>query len=377
MNNIPSEQAIIDRSNDKLFKGVMGLKPSAIEYMEQFCPEVANLIELDNLSLKDTNFINETLEEFFSDVIYETYLKETQPSPPLETEKEKEKRRARIILLFEHKKGIDSYFDLFLQILTYIVRIWTEDRKLELKPSIIIPLLVNQAFRPLKADKTLHQCLKHVPNELLKYMPQLQCHILNIQPLPNERILALREDGVLRSLFLAYTAVEEKRPTKIKDVLIEIFKFLPKNEHLRSYFSQILVFLLQEGYFSDEELRKMAQEYLSPKEEEKMMTNAQIWKQEGILIGEQRGEQLGEHRKARLIVLRGYFKKQKAVFLADLAGLSLEEVAILIKGFNVVKKAWKKAAVSAADLAEKTTLTQLEVHSILQFLESTRPTVVA
>jgi hypothetical protein len=67
------------------------------------------------------------------------------------------------------------------------------------------------------------------------------------------------------------------------------FQFLPKNANLSSYFTQILVFLLQEGYFSDAELKKMAQVYLSPKEEEKMMTNTQIWRQEGIAIGEQRG----------------------------------------------------------------------------------------
>jgi hypothetical protein len=65
MNNIPEVQKTIERANDKCFKGAMRLKPTAIEYMEEFCPEIAAQIELDELSLKDTNFINETLEEFY------------------------------------------------------------------------------------------------------------------------------------------------------------------------------------------------------------------------------------------------------------------------------------------------------------------------
>jgi predicted transposase YdaD len=392
MNNIPEVQKTIERSNDKCFKGAMRLKPTAIEYMREFCPEVAAQIELDDLTLKDTNFINETLEEFYSDVIYETYLKETKPPPPDETDKEKEKRKTRIILLFEHKKGIGSYFDLFLQILTYIVNIWTEDRKHEKKPSIIIPLLVNQDFQSLKPNKSLHDVLKHVPKDLLKYLPQLQCHVLNIHPLSNERILALDENGALRSLFLAFTAVEEKRANRIKDVLIEIFKFYPKNENLKPLFSQLFVFLMQEGYFSPEEIKKMCQTYLSPPEEEKMMTNAQIWRQEGelrgiqigelngeqrgIQIGEQRGIQIGEQRTkqqmARLVVFRGYFKRQKAPLLSDLAGLSLEEVAALIKTFNLVKKAWKKAPVNVADWAIQTALSETEINTIVQLLERSR-----
>jgi hypothetical protein len=127
-----------------------------------------------------------------------------------------------------------------------------------------------------------------------------------------------------------------------------------------------------------------------------MMTTAQIWRQEaelrgiqigevrgeqrGIQIGEVRGEQrgiqIGEQRTkqqmARLVVFRGYFKRQKAQLLSDLAGLSLEEVAILIKSFNLVKKAWKKAPVNSAELALKTALSETDMNAIVQLLESSR-----
>ena len=358
-------ETFIDRINDKLAKVILQNKESAVEYLEVFLSDIAESLDLEGMTLKDTNLIDDQLGEYFCDAVYETYLK-----PEVG---EEEKRKIRIVLLFEHKTSIESYFDLFLQLIGYIVLLWKKDRAAKLPPTIVIPLVINQGMTVLKS-KTLHDSLKSmpslrsIPQNLLKFIPQMEFHLLNIQPLPNETILNLREDGLLRSFLLSTVAVEDKN--RIHGVLIEIFKFMAYQPHLSRYFSQIFRFLVQEGYFTQEELDEIKKYYLlTPNQEKDMMTTVQVWKQEG----RQEGRQEGEQKNKRLTVLRGYARKYKMNVLTDFSGLPLQEVLALTNGFETVKKAWKKHNLNVTELTATTMLSEEEVDFIVECLESVPP----
>ena len=202
----------------------------------------------------------------------------------------------------------------------------------------------------------MHDLFKNVPNELLKYIPQFQFHLLNIQPLENDVLLSLKDDGILRSLFLAYVAVEDKE--RIENILTEMFKFISKKPNFEQYFQQLFAFLAQEGEFSGTEMKEMLNTYLSQEKQKKMATTAQVW--------ERRGEKRGMKHQARLMVLRGHFRKQEAALLADLAFLPLKEVNILIAGFDAVKMAWLIDKVDEKDLMHKTTLSDEEILFIIE-----------
>lgn len=349
---------LLNNINDKVFKTCFQYQPTAVEYLQVFVSSIAALLDLEHLAIKDTNFVNAELEEYFCDVVYETKLK------PLPNTKGS-KHEVRVILLFEHKKGIKSYFDLFLQLLIYICSVWTQDRNAKRSPTIVIPLVINQSIKKL-TERTLHDSFKHVPNELLKFIPQLQYHLLNIQPLDKDTLLSLQEDGLLRSLFMAYIAVEDKN--RVDNMLIEIFKFMQSSPHLKQIFQQLFVFLAQEGYFSTSEIKDMLKEYLSSKEEKIMMTTAQVWAKEGEERGEKRGKEIGRVLTARLTVLRGCIKGYQAEVLSDLSGLDLESVMNLINEFNVVKKAWLNSNAHIANLTKVTTLSEDEIKYILERL---------
>ena len=349
-------EELLNNINDKVFKSCFQYQPTAVEYLQVFVSSIAALLDLEHLTLKDTNFVNADLEEYFCDVVYETKLK------PLSNAKGS-KHEVRVILLFEHKKGIKSYFDLFLQLLIYICAVWTQDRNSKHSPTIVIPLVINQSIKKLK-ERTLHESFKHVPNELLKFIPQLQYHLLNIQPLDKDTLLSLQEDGLLRSLLMAYIAVEDKN--RVDNMLIEIFKFMQSNPHLKQNFQQLFVFLAQEGYFSPSEIKEMLKEYLSSKEEKEMMTTAQVWAKEG----EERGKEIGKEIEARLSVLRGYIKGYQAEVLSDLSGLDLVNVMTLISDCNWVKKAWLNSNVHIATLTKETTLSEDEIKFIIERLKN-------
>jgi Putative transposase, YhgA-like len=353
MDTFQEFEELINNINDKVFKATFQNKEAAVEYLERFVTQLATMLDLENMTLSDTNFVSEGLEEYFCDVVYETHIKL----------KRKSKNLVRVILLFEHKKGIKSYFDLFLQLLGYIVAVWKQDRSEDRQPTIVIPLVINQGKQTLKA-KTLHDTFKNIPTELLKYIPQFQFHLLNIQPLENDVLLSLKDDGILRSLFLAYVAVEDKE--RIENILIEMFKFISKRTNFEQYFQQLFAFLAQEGEFSGTEMKEMLNTYLSQEKQKKMATTAQVWERRG----ERRGEKLGKKNQARLMVLRGHFRKQEAALLADLAFLPLKEVNILIAGFDAVKMAWLIDKVDLKDLMKKTTLSEEEILFIIECLNS-------
>lgn len=65
----------INNINDKIFKATFKQKASAVEYLTVFLSTIAEQLDLDNLILSDTNFVSDELEEYFSDVIFETTLK--------------------------------------------------------------------------------------------------------------------------------------------------------------------------------------------------------------------------------------------------------------------------------------------------------------
>ena len=356
MMNKQDFEELLNNINDKVFKSCFQYQPTAVEYLQVFVSSVAELLDLEHLALKDTNFVNADLEEYFCDVVYETKLK---PTPNAKGSK----HEVRVILLFEHKKGIKSYFDLFLQLLTYICAVWTQDRNAKRSPTIVVPLVINQSIKKL-TERTLHDSFKHIPNELLKFIPQLQYHLLNIQPLEKETLLSLKEEGLLRSLFMAYIAVEDKN--RVDNMLIEVFKFMQSSPHLKQNFQQLFAFLAQEGYFSTSEIKDMLKEYLSSKEEREMMTTAQVWTKEG----EERGKEIGKVLAARLTVLRGYIRGYQAEVLSDLSGLDLETVVTLINDFNIVKKARLNAHTPFANLVKETTLSEDEIRYVIEQLKN-------
>ena len=349
-NNTQPEEANEDlhHSGDKAFTIVMKTKESALEYLRTFCPKVYDLLDIDNFELDDTNYVKEDFEEYYSDVVYRTFLKETPKG---------RKKPVSIVLLMEHKKSIESYFKLFLQLLEYIILIWREDLRNNRKPSVIIPIVVFQGKKGIR-PKQLHDFFKGIPEELLAFIPNFKYFLTSVHGLADAEILALDQEGLLRTLFLAYTYAE-KRDT-IEDMEIEVFKFfkdkLPDDFKLFKFFFD---FINNEEYISPQVRAKVFEEYLSPKQKEGFMNTYQTIRHEGRQEGRQEGLQEGEQRRTRLGVLRGRFRGISVDDLADQAELSLTEVENMVKGYDEVLRFWlskrtdKKAIIEVAHLSEQ------------------------
>ena len=123
---IENFEDFINHIHDKFFKIFFQRTSVMIECLTGFCPkDVVDTLDLEHLTLKDTNFITKSLEEYFSDVIYETHLKDYPADllPDESKNRQKNKKEAKVVLIIEHKSSIASYFALFLQLMTYKVQV--------------------------------------------------------------------------------------------------------------------------------------------------------------------------------------------------------------------------------------------------------------
>jgi Putative transposase, YhgA-like len=341
----------VHHGGDKGFKTVMKRKASALEYLRVFFPKLFVLLDTDNFELDNTNYIKEDFNEFYSDVVYRTYLKEMP---------KKHKKAVSVVLLFEHKKSIESYFLLFLQLLDYIVMIWREDIKNKRKPSVIVPIVVYQGKKGIK-PKQLHDYFKGIPEDLLQYIPNFKYFLTNVHSLPNADILALDETGLLRSLFLAYTYAQKK--DEIQGMLIEVFKFFKHNmPDGFKFFQFFLDFIASEEYLSPEERNEVLNHYLSPQQKEGVMNTYQALRYEG----RQEGRQEGIRERARLDILRGRFRGASAELLSDISELPLGEVENMFKSYDEVYQFWVNKKVDKKVILEVAHLSEQEVRYLLK-----------
>ena len=316
----------LHHAGDKSFKAIMKVKESALEYVREFFPTLYALLDLSVFELDDTNYIAEGFTEFYSDVVYRTQLK---------TDGGKKKKSVAVVLLFEHKKTIKSYFALFLQLLEYIILIWKSDLSNRRQPSVIVAIVFFQGKKGLRV-KEMHDCFKGIPKELLPFIPNFKCHFTNVHDLSNETITSLDEKGLLRSLFLAYTYKERK--TEINNILIEVFRFFQYEPEKLHFFKLLFDFIAQEDYLSADEINELMAQFTSPKIKDNMMTSAQVWKQEG----KEQGKIEGKIEKARFTVLRGRRRGLSAEFLADISELPIDEVENILTAYDEVYAHWTK-----------------------------------
>ncbi len=167
------------KAHDAFFKNVLSRKQSFIALMKHFFPEQFAKIDLGNLKLKNTSFTDRNLKQHFSDLTYETKIKNID---------------TYISLLIEHKSLPDN--EVAFQIFTYIDNIWQQDKKQKKKRSFVLPILIYHGEEDW-TPKTLKEVFGDIPREFLQYLPDYQIAFLNINKIPDKELANLRDDAYL------------------------------------------------------------------------------------------------------------------------------------------------------------------------------------
>lgn len=118
----------VHNPHDRFFRDSFSRPEIVRNYLEEYLPaDLLALLDLDTLRLQEGTFIDETLREQQSDLLYQTRLKG-------------DGRILYLYFLFEHKSQPEPL--IALQLLGYLLAIWQEQVKQKQPLSPIIPLVV-------------------------------------------------------------------------------------------------------------------------------------------------------------------------------------------------------------------------------------------
>ena len=112
--------------HDKIFKEIESIKENAADFIQGTFPKhLVQQLDLDSLKLEKTSYLDDTLKESFSDLVYScTYSGKTVVT---------------ITLLFEHKSYPVRHPH--LQLLRYMLRIWDAQPKKQRYLQPVIPVI--------------------------------------------------------------------------------------------------------------------------------------------------------------------------------------------------------------------------------------------
>ncbi len=179
----------IHNPHDRFFRESFGRPDIARNYLEEYLPRQARrLLDLDTLVLQDGSFIDETMQEHQTDLLYQVQLATGG--------------RAYVYFLFEHKSYPDPLVG--LQLLRYMARFWQRQAKKGDELQSVIPLVIYHGEKAWRTP-TEFLALLDAPEELRPYQPDFCYHLSDFSHLSDEEIRGqvwLRVSlSVLRAIF--------------------------------------------------------------------------------------------------------------------------------------------------------------------------------
>ena len=151
----------IKQAHDKIFKNVFSDRKNALNLLGNFLPaNILNRLDLEQMVYEKDTFVQKHLKGYYSDLLVTIPLVDSDES-------------VKVYFLFEHKSFSDP--DLPLQLLRYIVEIWTHYRKQHKhgKLPLISPLVVTHAEGSWKKAKLSD--VVDIPGEPFKaYLPDFE-----------------------------------------------------------------------------------------------------------------------------------------------------------------------------------------------------------
>lgn len=293
----------LQNPHDRFFKETFTQPHVTRDFATRYLPsEVVQLLDLDTLELQKESFLDEDLEQHFSDLLYRLRLRHGPA--------------AYLYLLFEHKSYPDRLAS--LQLLRYMVRIW--EREVRSSEALLLPMIIpvllyhgRGAWRfPLDFGS-----LFDAVEPLAGYVPDFRCQLIDLSQYTDEEIKgqALLSVGLLILKHIFNPDLAQQLPG-----ILALLNELAEQQTGIQYLYTILRYLsVSATTLEAADLQQTVRQLFTEHGEEIMATIAEKWLEQGQQEGWQKGQREGWQKGQQ----EGWQKGQREGLLAGIE-LALE-----------------------------------------------------
>jgi len=315
----------IHRAHDRFFRSFFGKAEHLRGLVQTVLPaEVVSILNLKTLKVEPCTWIDRRHREHLSDLALTV---EVTADDDRSTTQNGKSPSARVYILVEHK----SYRDpaALLQLLRYMVQVWSAEtrtgRGALLTP--IIPVLVYhgpeggvvKSFSDLFPDR--------VPDVLRRYQVVFGADILDLNGTRRDDLVGDPTTGAALWMMRTVRRGTEDALRELQAILRGAADRLSEEDY-----RSLSQYLLETGELSMEQFSdKIEQVIHEGRIREGLMTTAEQLIQKGEQIGIQKGEAVGRREERRAIVASMADRGMSVDTIAEVTGLSVEEIRALLE----------------------------------------------
>lgn len=281
----------IKNSHDKMFKETFSNIEVVKDFINNYLPQsILNIIDIDTLEPEKDSFIDENLNEIFSDLLFGVNISN---------------KRGYIYFLFEHKSFRSK--NISFQLLKYMVEIWESKIKDEKSNSlpIIIPLVIYHGRERWNIRTTLGEMIdgyEYLTDDVKAFIPNYEYILYDISRYRDEDIKGIAQLKIILTIF---RDIFIKDKEGLKQTITLAGKYLRELEDKETgveYFETFLRYVFSTGkIFEQEDIIEIIKEVerVYPEGSDLIMTTAERLRQEGLKEGLREG--LREGRQETLL----------------------------------------------------------------------------
>ncbi|WP_035805334.1 Rpn family recombination-promoting nuclease/putative transposase [Lunatimonas lonarensis] len=227
----------------------------AVAFFERFLPNsIISHLNLDTLTVLKETYINETLKEHFSDLVFEVSLKSDHSV------------KTDVALLFEHKSSPDR--NVLFQIVYYMFAHWTKCISETKEPKPIIPVIYYQGKKNWSVG-SLPDLFKNYPKEVKDYLPILNHIFIDLKAISEDQLLGMRNNLMKAAILAQQWRIN---PIKLKEDFERIFRLLPVEGSNRNFLDMVVVYALNVSEITEAQLGETIRSIPEPLKEKIMTT---------------------------------------------------------------------------------------------------------
>ncbi len=280
----------ITNIHDKYFRELFSQREVMQDFLTGALQHIAKYLNLNSLKLDETTYIDENLQNTYSDLVYSC--------------KYGTGYKLNIALLFEHKSYVPQHP--YLQLLGYMLKIWETNVKQGKKLIPVIPILFYHGKKRWEKKK-FDSYFEKMDNFLRNYLPNFDFELVNTNSLSDEKIKFLFNQVALRTGLLLMNHIFDFSEELLKKlfVIFADFKKLQESEMGKRFLNTTMIYFFSGTKLNVETVKKAAEELNFELGEVFESTAYQLIK-EGEVTGMQKGEMAGMQKIVLEMIKNGF-----------------------------------------------------------------------